>query len=623
MKSLRQAFWILTVIFSLVLAISCHKADVSGPEQESKQAEELQLLRETPKCPSLLWISIDTWRWDYIGLSGQGRVETPMLDRLGREGLYEAEVVTPCPLTTPAHASMFTALNPLGHRVFDCVQYSLDQRMVTIAELFRQHQYMTAAFVSAETMSSRFGLDQGFDHYNQSGIARYGRNEWLSASKDGQETTGAVLDYLKKQSPDTPLFVFVHYYDLHIPYRPRPEYDPVYPTDPYASQAAYVDAQVRRLWQYLETDRQRSWKILIVGDHGEGHGDHDEIGHGYLLYRSTRHVPMIMYPKPERELVRARPWGLIDLAPTVADWFGLPKLAEVDGVDLFKEGPERSLACLTLLPTFMFAVNPGLGIQTGKYMYMKHGTEELYDLSLDGAERSDLSRNSAYQDILTELHHACQKEFPLDQIERLVSPTLTSSSDELARLQSLGYVSGTISEMNDNQKVDLRELVRDYNRMAKVQTDYSMHQQAAWAEFKDTYRTIMAKYPRSVRIHRNYSKMLLKVGELDEAKTILEKIVELDARDVSSLTNLGALYLKQGSSERAQELLETAVKLDDSYALAHKNLAILYGEVRQEHLKSVEHYKRYLELVPNAPEYRSIQTYIQAVETQLGHTDSK
>jgi len=603
------------LISAVVILVSsgCHKP-VDSQSQPVERVVTRGAERSAPiSRPSLLWISIDTWRWDYIGISGQGRVRTPTLDQLAREGVYEAEMVTPCPLTTPAHASMFTGQLLMNHGIFDCVNYTLDRNKTTVARIFQGNGYKTAAFVSAETLMKRFGLDNGFDAFDDSGIAKFGSNEWLSANKDGRLTTEAALKFLRQEQSGTPVFLFVHYFDLHLPYRPRPDYDRLYPTNPYAAQAAFVDDQVKQLLEFIRSDADHDWRLVIVGDHGEGHGDHGEIGHGYGLYRSTRHVPLIIYPKPERELIMPKPWGLIDLAPTLLEWFSLPALTAVDGLNLFESGPsDRSLPCMSLLSALMYSVNPNFGIRQGKFMYMKHGLEEFYDLEQDPDEQRNLVDQGSYEDIIARLRLECQRNFPMDQIMQLVSPTLDSSTDELQRLQSLGYMTGALPKQEDLQQADIRQLILDYNELTRTQTDYSHNKNLDG--LVRGFRLFLGKYPRAVTVYRNFSKILLREGKLDDARPILEKVIALDDQDAISMCNLGTLMLRQGEIARARELLEKAISLDDSYPIAHKNLAILYTDFQKDAGKAVYHYKRYLELVPHSPEAPSIKAFIERQE---------
>ena len=60
-------------------------------------------------------ITTDTTRADHIGCYGNRSVETPVIDRLAREGILCADNVTPSPSTLPAHSSLLTGLYPVNH----------------------------------------------------------------------------------------------------------------------------------------------------------------------------------------------------------------------------------------------------------------------------------------------------------------------------------------------------------------------------------------------------------------------------------------------------------------------------------------------------------------------------
>src|SRR5262245_48558473 len=111
--------------------------------------------------PSVLLVTIDTWRWDHVGASGRGKVTTPHLDRLAAEGTYIPRVQTTCPLTTPAHATILTGLTPRGHGIHDNQHFALAPNVMTLAERFRAAGYDTGAFVSGAPLRRAYGLDRG------------------------------------------------------------------------------------------------------------------------------------------------------------------------------------------------------------------------------------------------------------------------------------------------------------------------------------------------------------------------------------------------------------------------------------------------------------------------------
>jgi arylsulfatase A-like enzyme len=95
--------------------------------------------------------------------------------------------------------------------------------------------------------------------------------------------------------PQKPRFVWVHLYDPHDPYEPPPPYSEVYKDRLYDGEIAYADSALGNLLSYLKREnRYREALIIVVGDHGEGLGEHGEQTHGIFLYDSTTHVPLLV-----------------------------------------------------------------------------------------------------------------------------------------------------------------------------------------------------------------------------------------------------------------------------------------------------------------------------------------
>src|SRR5206468_2132382 len=143
----------------------------------------------------------------------------------------------------------------------------------------------TAAFVASYTTSRIFGLDQGFETYEDDmGHAPDGSPR---QQRPGDEVVDQASSWLVANS-DRPYFLWVHLYDPHTPYEPPPAYLRAHPGDPYSGEVAFADAQVARLIETLDrTGAAPRTVIAALADHGEGLGDHGEDGHGYLLYETT------------------------------------------------------------------------------------------------------------------------------------------------------------------------------------------------------------------------------------------------------------------------------------------------------------------------------------------------
>jgi arylsulfatase A-like enzyme len=237
--------------------------------------------------PSILLVTIDTWRWDHIGVSGQRKVETPNLDRLAAEGAYVRRLQSTCPLTTPAHASLLTGLLPREHGIRDNQHFSLAPGIETLAQTFKESGYRTGAVISGAPLRRTYGLDRGFDAYEDSGLGVEGDNAFTPYSRPANAATDLALAWLRVQPADAPVLLWVHYYDPHWPYTPPDPFRDRYAATPYAGEVAFVDAQLGRLIETVRGDGRRDWIVAATGDHGEGLGDHGESTHGILLYGST------------------------------------------------------------------------------------------------------------------------------------------------------------------------------------------------------------------------------------------------------------------------------------------------------------------------------------------------
>src|SRR5208337_324102 len=198
-----------------------------------------------------------------------------------------------------------------------------------------------------------YGLDQGFDDYDSPfGLETTGVLNPLAMTlrRDGALVVRAARQWLEAHRGQ-PVFVFVHLFDLHFPYTLPAEVARQQGISRYDAQLEYVDQVMGRFQQEL---KQRGWweksLVVVFGDHGEGLGDHQETDHGYYIYESTLHVPLIVHwPGKDRNLKletgnskietgnstrvssfefpissSKEPVGLIDVAPTILDFLRVP-----------------------------------------------------------------------------------------------------------------------------------------------------------------------------------------------------------------------------------------------------------------------------------------------------------
>ncbi len=237
---------------------------------------------------NVLLVSIDTCRADHLGCYGYKRPTTPNIDAVAQDGTIFKMALTPVPVTTPAHSSMFTGTYPPTHGVRLNTYDRLADSNVTLAKLLRDAGYQTAAFVGGFPLDSRFGLNQGFDTYD-------GRFTEKNLSKRAAEDVSRpALAWLEDHGKQ-PFFLFLHYYDAHYPYEPHPADTAPYADDPYAGEIAYIDHCIGRVLDRLRArGLYDNTLVIITGDHGEGLGEHGETAHGFFIYQSTLRVPLVI-----------------------------------------------------------------------------------------------------------------------------------------------------------------------------------------------------------------------------------------------------------------------------------------------------------------------------------------
>ncbi|HMB68889.1 MAG TPA: sulfatase-like hydrolase/transferase, partial [bacterium] len=171
-----------------------------------------------PDARAVLLITLDTFRADAMGCGGNPVTRTPFLDRLARGGVQWSRALTAIPLTTPSHASILTGRTPRSHGLL-ANRMVLDERVPTVAEVLGAAGYRTGAVVSARTvLGPEFRLDRGFDDYLVMDPPT------KPPAGQGRNTTALARGWLRENGGKGS-FLWVHYFDAHIPYLPPPPLD--------------------------------------------------------------------------------------------------------------------------------------------------------------------------------------------------------------------------------------------------------------------------------------------------------------------------------------------------------------------------------------------------------------
>jgi len=299
--------------------------------------------------PNILLITIDTLRRDHLGVYGYPRETSPFMDRLAQEGMMFKHAITPIPSTAPSHASILTSLHPLTHGSTGNAA-PLTDKAQTIAEVLKQNGYYTIGTVAVEFLSTKYNFSQGFDSFSDKWEEKPHVNSKFDriAESVNKSLFQQVDEYLLKQKDQKkPLFIWVHYYDPHWPYREIPSIE--FKTDPpgqkllknmnrYDKEIRYTDDHIEKLFDFLkEKGIAKQMVTCITADHGEEFGEHGTSGGHADFYTEDIFVPLIFhgYHIPGNKIVETYV-STMDIPVTLLGLANLTFDTYTEGIDLLE-----------------------------------------------------------------------------------------------------------------------------------------------------------------------------------------------------------------------------------------------------------------------------------------------
>ncbi|MFB3921933.1 MAG: sulfatase-like hydrolase/transferase [Terriglobia bacterium] len=588
---------------------------------------------------SVLFITLDTTRADHLSCYSNDAVEpastrkqssaratpprrgakTPHLDALAARGVRFARAIAAVPLTLPSHATMFTGTYPEVHQLRDMGGFTLDPKHRTLASMARAAGYTTAAFVGSKAVGRVFGLQQGFDTYDDEMPSRRQQEEGklpgVFPERRAAVTTDRTLDWLKQHGRER-FFLWVHYYDAHEPYEPPDPFKSQYPGDPYSGEIAYTDAQVGRIFDFLDQQNLRNRTlVIVVGDHGEGLNDHGEGAHGIFIYDDTMHVPLIIAGPgvPTGKVVNHQTRG-IDLLPTVAEFLRLSPNPAAQGVSLWpliehgqpSPGSGTNYAYIeTLYPKTYMNWSELRGMRTDRWKFILAPRPELYDLEKDPGERENVvARHPAEADQL-------QKKIwevvgPATKDQKLTYTPVNKETRQ--ELESLGYVSAgsprelilNMSGPDPKDRVSTLQAMQQYDRAMKVGAfaqaarvmDAAVKKDATnplarlylatayermrdWRRAIETYRGAVEINVATDEILSRLGKAYLRVGDREDAVNAMEAAGRINPTDLDNFSNLGTAYLQLKRLADAEKAFRAILLQDSKYAAAYNGLGLI------------------------------------------------
>jgi arylsulfatase A-like enzyme/Tfp pilus assembly protein PilF len=569
------------------------------------------------------------------------------MDGLAADGARFERAFAVVPVTLPSHSSILTGTYPMFSGMHDFSANKLSPLQPTLASVLKQSGYETGAVVAAAVLDSRFGLNQGFDfYYDHFDFNRLDEANLDEMQRPGNVVADVALDWLAKNSQKK-FFLWMHLYDPHFPYHLAEPYSREYAGRPYDGEIAFADEQVGRLLRFLKAKGiYKNTVIVLCGDHGESLGEHGEKTHGFFIYNSTMHVPLIIY-LPELNLpenAAARVVGdsvsLVDLMPTILGAVGVGVPSQVQGRSLLPElqdhddpaARDRVLYGETFLPRIHFNWSELRGSENRKYHFIDAPRPELYDLTKDPGEVHNLftDKSAVAEEMRAKLNgmirdYSAGKEMA----EKTgLDPAL------MERLKALGYAGfsgGGDAGVSDRNLPDPKDRIAAYELISDAVSD-SQH-----GQYQESIAKLMSALktePNSVPIHYlqglNYYHLKMfteavdelqktvqlspdyalaffslgmaqaHLGQFDAAIATLQRTLQLDPTNFEAAFNLGVAFLQKRELEPAAAAFRQSVTIDPELARGHRALGetLLYENKLDE---AITELRRAVELAPQEP----------------------
>lgn len=557
----------------------------------SQNSSTLSRLLATKK-PNVLLITVDTTRADHLPMYGYKGVRTPNLDSLAKRGILFRECAASAPLTLPSHSSIMTGTYPTYHGVRINGNTALSEEHVTLAEAFATSGYETGAFVGAFVLDGRWGLNQGFKHYDdQFDLKKYKKLDLGLVQRPGNEVVDAALAWLENEK-DKSFFAWLHLYDPHTPYAPPEPYRSEYGSSGiaglYDGEIAFMDEQIGRCLEWLEKNGLRKRTIIaVIGDHGEGLGEHGEMTHGYFIYDYVVRVPFIL-STPVDELngmeissqVRT-----IDLYPTLLQASGIQIPKQVQGTSLWPLINTRDVSGESLFaysesmaPSIQYGWSPLLSLRTPNYKLIDAPRPEFFDLQNDPGEQADVHETKAK--MAAEYEKKLKKVVAETSAGAPAPKNANLDSETVERLAALGYIGAPVTTKS---RSDTNVLVDPKDRLSvheAIQKAGELNNNDQYAESAETLEQVLEDDPSNPQARLLLASNYVELKRSNEASSLLIPLLEEDPKNIRALVSLANILQDDGKSDEVIRLCKSAIEVDDRNTQA---LAMLGQAYMDEH----------------------------------------
>jgi arylsulfatase A-like enzyme/tetratricopeptide (TPR) repeat protein len=590
--------------------------------------------------PNLLLITIDTLRPDRLGCYGNPLLKTGTIDGLAERGVLFRRAFAQATTTLPSHTTILLGEDPLRHGVHDNAHFRVGQDKLTLAEHLKRSGYATGAFVGGFPLDSQFGLDQGFDVYDDAFEGHSTRRQEYRERK-ADSVVSSALRWLDGQAG--PWFLWVHCFDPHDPYEPPEPFLTQFKDHPYSGEVAYVDSVLKKLLAAVgQKENGANTVIVLTGDHGEGLGQHGEETHGYFAYNTTLWIPLILAAPGLKPGQVDQPVVHMDIFPTVCDLLGVAKPKNLQGLSVLPATrgqtlPQRSFYFESLYPYYSRGWAPLYGYHQGSEKFIDSPIPEAFDIAQDFDETANLLPGKNVKKLRDKLAGVTGGVSPVAGGGQ--SKSLDARA--LEKLRSLGYVSSAQVTRKDNfgPSDDPKTMLPFH---AKATQGRSLYESGRRAEGIALLEEVMKERPDLDLTYPTLAQIHAGEGRLDLAIAVMKKGAEAIPGNISfasyyihflneagkfddviqlltaaggntfaeipeSWNDLGIAYLNKGDLEKSLDAFRKAVALDDGNYIFYRNLGDLYFAmfVRSKdsaaYKTSLDYYRKALALNPDDP----------------------
>jgi len=544
-----------------------------------------------------------------VGCYGARTVKTPTLDALAHDGVVFERAISQVPLTWPSHAVILTGTYPFQNGVQDFTGQPLAPQFRSVAQAFKQAGYATGAVVSAFVLDRSWGLARGFDFYDDAFAAEtFEKKDTGLVDRRAGESVAHAIAWLKK-TPKRPFFLWLHLYDPHSPYDPPEPYRSEYKSHLYDGEIAYADHELGALIAWLKLNHfYDSTLIAMLSDHGESLGEHGEDEHGFFVYNSTVHVPLIVKPPAGSGIAAGRriePVETAAVAPTLLRLAGLdespdPIHKQFQAAALFTK-PAGSLTAKapayseTFYPFSSFGWSPLHALESDRFHFIEAPKVELYDLEADPGETKNLAPEQPAT--IAVLREKLQAFLANNPFARQNTSAGNLNPDAQAKLRALGYFGFRAAVSPDALKqglADPKDKLWEFNSILKAEDAFQLHEDD---KAEALLEVVQQKDPQIYVIPFLLGESSLRRQNWERAAKQLQRCLDLNPNFDNAMTGLARALAKLGRADEAASWLQKALQSNPQNYMAWYQSGLL--ETGTNSTAAQSSYEKAVSIQPN------------------------